>query len=244
MAQYNIKYACGHGSVTKQLYGKNADRERKIRWSQENLVCPDCYKAQKRAADDAAEQIIYLETRGIDGAVSARAAGRIEANKEALKAIGFEWSREYGGTLDLLATSEPPLALVQYHTFTTDDEMKSWLRDLVRAVRPIGYVVKDNISALDRGVFALAAEKRAQERADAATQLALNPRPVRPSWFEAAMQAPGDGKGWNGKFYGRSIYVNGTQVRLSPDQVAELEAYQVRLGAWRKAKAAADQVAK
>lgn len=55
MAWYDVTYSCGHeGRV--QLYGKEADRQRKIEWYEDCAVCPDCYKAeQERKRQEANE---------------------------------------------------------------------------------------------------------------------------------------------------------------------------------------------
>lgn len=50
--KYTVTYSCGHTHEV-QLYGKTADRERKIKWMEEQAVCPDCYKAQKEATAKA-----------------------------------------------------------------------------------------------------------------------------------------------------------------------------------------------
>lgn len=48
MAKYTAKFACGHEEVIN-LYGKNAERERKIAYYQEQGKCSECYKAEKKA---------------------------------------------------------------------------------------------------------------------------------------------------------------------------------------------------
>ena len=52
--KYEIKYACGH-TGTVQLFGKTADRERKVKWL-ETQICPACEHAEieKRRAEEAA----------------------------------------------------------------------------------------------------------------------------------------------------------------------------------------------
>ncbi len=52
--KYEIKYACGH-TGTVQLFGKTADRERKMKWL-ETQSCPACEHAEieKRRAEEAA----------------------------------------------------------------------------------------------------------------------------------------------------------------------------------------------
>lgn len=46
MAQYDIKYACGHEERI-QLFGKDTERKRRISWL-ETMKCPEC-----RAAEDS-----------------------------------------------------------------------------------------------------------------------------------------------------------------------------------------------
>ena len=44
--KYDVKFACGHTS-TIELFGKMADRERRIAFYEKNYLCPDCYKDMK-----------------------------------------------------------------------------------------------------------------------------------------------------------------------------------------------------
>lgn len=48
MAKYDVTYACGHPG-TVDLYGKGSERERKLAWMENNMLCPDCYRAERRA---------------------------------------------------------------------------------------------------------------------------------------------------------------------------------------------------
>ena len=45
MAKHEITFSCGH-TETKELYGKSADRERKISWMEKYGLCSECYKKQ------------------------------------------------------------------------------------------------------------------------------------------------------------------------------------------------------
>jgi hypothetical protein len=47
MAKYTITYKCGH-TVEKQLFGKEVDRQRWIKWA-ESGDCPDCARAEANA---------------------------------------------------------------------------------------------------------------------------------------------------------------------------------------------------
>lgn len=53
MAKYNVEFSCGHTEMV-ELFGKEADRQRKIAWLEKEGLCPDCFKA-KKAAEHKAE---------------------------------------------------------------------------------------------------------------------------------------------------------------------------------------------
>ena len=46
MAKYDVRFSCGH-VATICLYGKEADRQRKIAWYERDGLCPDCYRKQQ-----------------------------------------------------------------------------------------------------------------------------------------------------------------------------------------------------
>ena len=53
--KYEVKMSCGHVE-TVELFGKAADRERKIAWLEKNGICEECKKAEREAADRAAAE--------------------------------------------------------------------------------------------------------------------------------------------------------------------------------------------
>lgn len=44
--KYDVTFSCGH-TETVELFGKSADRERRIEWYKEHGVCTECYKKQQ-----------------------------------------------------------------------------------------------------------------------------------------------------------------------------------------------------
>ena len=48
MAKYDVTFSCGHTAVV-ELFGKEKDRDTKIKWYGEYALCPDCYKAAREA---------------------------------------------------------------------------------------------------------------------------------------------------------------------------------------------------
>lgn len=57
MAKYQVKMSCGHTEI-KELTGKNADREKKIRYYEEQGLCSECYKNMKQE-EAKAEGLIF-----------------------------------------------------------------------------------------------------------------------------------------------------------------------------------------
>lgn len=45
MAKYEVTYRCGHTGIV-QLYGKTKDRERKLEWMSNSVLCEDCQKIE------------------------------------------------------------------------------------------------------------------------------------------------------------------------------------------------------
>lgn len=236
MAKHTINYSCGHGSTEKQLYGPHKDRERYIEWAESNLVCRDCYVAKAKEAGAKAEKIIYIESVGHTMTVTVRASGQIDEHKEALKAAGFGWTRDYGGVMSLLDTKEPPLALVKAHKYTDQAALDAWLREIAETVGHLGYRLESSLNPLDIAVW----QEAAKRRAEAITE---HPRPERPAYY-AEWMAP-KGSECNGTVYGgkgrRCIYVtppegrDGVRHDLTDGQAVEMERYFAALAAHRKA---------
>jgi len=55
MAKYYVTFSCGH-EARVELFGKGTDRERKIAWYEREGLCPECYKAAKRAESKKANE--------------------------------------------------------------------------------------------------------------------------------------------------------------------------------------------
>lgn len=59
--KYDIVYACGHAGVI-QVYGKSADRDRKIKWMETNCLCPNCQANENKKRTE----IAIKETAGLN----------------------------------------------------------------------------------------------------------------------------------------------------------------------------------
>jgi len=96
MAKYTVKYSCGHGEHTVELFGPSKERERKIRWYETNRVCPECYRASKKEEPYAAEVINNMFSGGAWIVIS---RGDTYSIKETLKQHGFKWMEYYTDAL-------------------------------------------------------------------------------------------------------------------------------------------------
>lgn len=68
--KYNITYSCGHEGVVT-LFGKQADRDKMIKFYEEKGICPDCYKAEQNAIiDEEAANYNLPELEGTDKQVA------------------------------------------------------------------------------------------------------------------------------------------------------------------------------
>lgn len=89
MAKYDIKYACGC-ERTVNLFGKNADRERKIAWL-ETQICPQCAaKAAAEAAKAEADANGLPELEGTPKQVAWALDIRAEWSAKVLKMLAME----------------------------------------------------------------------------------------------------------------------------------------------------------
>lgn len=59
MAKYNVTYKCNHEGIV-ELFGKSADRERKLEWL-ETTLCPECYAREQAQKANKGKQIDEIE---------------------------------------------------------------------------------------------------------------------------------------------------------------------------------------
>lgn len=69
--KYDIVYACGHAGVI-QVYGKSADRDRKIKWMETNCLCPNCQANENKKRTEIAIKVYRADS----GCLVDRPSGR------------------------------------------------------------------------------------------------------------------------------------------------------------------------
>lgn len=246
MAKYTINFACGHGSIEKQLYGKGSDRTRKIEWMEANMVCPDCYKDKKIAEDAAAKKIgkICLMP-ALEPIISIEVSGQIEANKEALHNLGYKWSDSSAdGLMGYLSTQRPTRVLALLCKVESPDQAGAWISKQQAALKGLGYEITDSLNELDLAYLAQRLQQRQSandSKAAAAARLAeiqaADPKPpISPLRKRIAAIEKTSGKKWNGKIYGKkgcyNFYVADNKYSATDTEVAERELINTARAAW------------
>ena len=64
MAKYSVNYTCGHKDEV-ELFGKYSLRDERIKWLENNAVCPECYRAAKEAERARATQAAAEKNKGL-----------------------------------------------------------------------------------------------------------------------------------------------------------------------------------
>lgn len=204
MLKYTVTYSCGH-TGTVVLFGKNAEREKKLKWYSESAICPDCYKAEMQTEQEKAGLHVYVEAT-IDINLKAeplfnvRIIGNTTPIKEKIKKAGFKWS-------DYMWNISVPLHKV--------DEM------VQRAIALGAEYTDTDIDYTASENYKIAQAKAAQwikEHGKA---------PDVPQILK--------GKRWNGKIYGKDkVYLDGVETILTAEQLTEINNYVTEKGKYLK----------
>lgn len=248
MSKYTIDYACGHGSFDEQIVGKVSDRQGRADWLAANKVCPECYKAQKAAAEAVAPKTasIVLVT-GLNPVIAIEVAGQTEQNKDALYAAGYRWADSHsGGLLGYFSMRRPGRNLAVMLEITSIEQMQQWLVEQKAKLEAIGYPLTSSLSTLDaeylRKTLATKIEQASAKDAAKARMAEINtidPRPkASPLRQRIADMEKSTSQKWNGKIYGKkgswNFYVADKKHLATDAEVAARETNIAECTAWDK----------
>lgn len=234
MAKYTYQYACGHGTGVVSLFGKNAERERKLAWYADNMVCPDCYKAQQQAAESKAEKVAVVKYYAASIPLfSVVVYGQTFENKEKLKELGFVFADDYEeGIKGLFSISKPKKAWQRMFQAKNETELFENIEKIVADVAELGYVFKNNsINLLDMGLLQTQWAKIAEHKAN---------KPAYNGCFEFMKDRHGEDyhQKWNGKIYGHSgqynYYIDNKKYNMTDEQKAAIETYRAAFAKWQE----------
>lgn len=258
MAKYQINYACGHGSTEKQLYGKTSERDSYIEWAEQNMVCPDCYKAKKRADDAAAKKMAKIcLVPALAPIISIEVNGQIEANKDALYALGYRWSDSTdGGLFGYFSANRPQRVLALLTSVESEEQIGAWISAQQTKLAELGYEISGGLSIIDLEWLktrmaeqkdSIATQKNAKEKL--AEIQAIDPKPpISPLRNRIAELEKSSGQKWNGKIYGRkggyNFYVANTKYSATDAEVEQREAINKARADWEEKYKAEIEAAK
>lgn len=254
MARYEVTYDCGC-TGTVNLFGKHADRERKLEW----LAGQDCYacsskKALEKAQADTTPVTMILEpyttSAGMD--IVAVMQGGTYRVRDELKRLGAVWGvpptsidyATYGGNglgtkcWYIRAPLNPKKVCELCESIddrrVTAENVWRKLVDMAGILAKYPVDVKGSQRYIERMAGALGelrdrylADKKDEDRREA--WLKENPRPV----LTPLREFIGTDGYWNGKVYGGGVvYVDSKRYQLKPEQVKQIEQERAALLEW------------
>lgn len=237
MAKYNVTYSCGHDGVV-DLSGPGKDRERKLEWYSTSAQCPDCYRAAKKAEQEATPICLTVDCNPYDQIVILHFGGNTMQAKEQIKAIGYRWGELPAlGAWGMLDLSRPPMRWHKILKINNPDDLKK----LDAALKEAGAItanIKNNMTIFDIAAFGEVAAKRAEEAAEAeAKKAAIEAK--KATVTRPPVPAKLSGKSWNQKIYGSkgryTIYPDGEKTSLTDAEAAEIEEYLLAKAKYKKA---------
>ncbi len=217
--KYTIMMGCGHEDVV-ELFGKGADRKRKIEYFKKSGLCKECYKESMAAATKAAGLVfnasVLPHVDQTDGSiqVSVWFSGDTKPHKDEIKALGgYRWDERESGE-DWFELRRPSLC------WTKTIKMEALDEEVSKALS-IGAKVKEMDSGFSSTInyqLALLAQESWKEKKGRIDALV---KPIAPAVIK--------GRRWNQKVYGKpgnhSIYPDGEKVCITDEQADELDRY-------------------
>lgn len=241
MAKYTVNYSCGHGSIVKELFGKVSERERKIEWMEENLVCPECYKAEQEILEHQAPKIAYLDVAPASiPLLQVTVTGQIKANQDALKSLGYTWMEAAGGFKEYINGDKPKLRLGKYSEQTFEfSHILAFIKKCRIELEQLGYTLVNNLSEIDKGLLKRQLASHKAQQAEKQKRLTADPKPEK-ICYQFMFDRHGEKLlGWNGKFYGsRSnghyYYYFNEKISVTDEQYQAILDYQTAYEAWKE----------
>ena len=249
MAKYNITYSCGHEG-TVQLFGKNEERDRKIKYYEEFGLCPECYKKQKQEEDAKLGLLIggsVEDTLSDKGEIQIRLffAGDTLPHKEEIKALGYRWTTIDSSQIAYIRKPDMGWVKVIPYERLKEEKEKAFAigakdaevsdRELIyQKTRYQEMLSEQRLHRFEKklGEKTLLDTTENREKQQMYEEKLRNLCPVEPDVIR--------GKYWNEKVYGKqgrySIYPDSKKLAISDEEAAALKKYLSDRAEYRKTK--------
>lgn len=231
--KYDITYSCGHAG-TVELFGKGAEREKKIYWYENSGMCPECYKKfirEKEKEEGLTVSIVLCnEVTAFDKDIFFVFGGDSYNYKEDIKCLeGAAYTDKYPGKNifeDALGNNKPKRWVVP--ASINDYEKK--LEEVEKIAKVLSSPAEADLKRLKQ-VKDLAIKQMNEE---------LELLGSIPPWpEEISIVWPEDAK-WNGKFYGKpgqwSVYFDDQGQPISDELKSSMEKALSDRTEWKKQK--------
>lgn len=219
MAKYTVLMSCGHED-TVELFGKSADRERKIEYFKANGLCKECYK--KQMEEQQAEKGFKFNATALpdinhnNGEIRLFVwfDGNTKPYKDDIKELGgYRWT-ECEAAINYFSATRPEMC------WGKAIDLKDLLTETQKAesIGAESAVIEANLFSMAH--YGIALEKHNEWLRNAKT-IASIPTPEVPEIVA--------GHKWNQKIYGKagyySIYPDGVKTQITDEQAEELNDY-------------------
>lgn len=218
MAKYTVTFSCGHEG-TVELFGKTAEREKKIDYFEKNGLCHECYKKKMEEASKAEGLVfnasILPRVASSDGSylLNVWFSGDTKPCKDSIKAMGYRWSELETTTESMLSANS---SLFWNKVVKADD-----VKVEVEAAQKLGVTTFRVSQKFWNKVDCQIAAKAKKEWEEKHEKMEGLQKPEPPTIIKGCK--------WNGVIYGKagnySIYPNGKKTSITDDDADELKAY-------------------
>lgn len=220
MANYSVRFSCGHEG-TVSLFGKNSDREKKIKWYEENGLCTECYKSKKRAEEAAVPLTLNhtINALRVDDAtgepiVILSFSGNAYEVKDKIKALGYMWCDSYPSDFktSVISTGYAWRKEIKLSELEAETEKAKNMGAVINAKG-----ISDDMEALNLQNALRLQEKWKEKQA---LKAKIN-KPEAPFILK--------GHRWNNTVYGVKgryrVYLDGNETYLTDEQADEVKKY-------------------
>lgn len=219
MAKYTVTFSCGHeGSV--ELFGKVAEREKKIEYFEKNGLCRECYKKKMEEAAKTEGLVfnasILPRVASSDGSylLNVWYSGDTKPFKDDIKAMGYKWGELETTTDSVMSADRPSLF---WNKVVKADGVKTE----VEAAQKLGATTFRVSQKFWNKVDCQIAARLQKEWKEKHEKMAELQKPEPPSIIKGCK--------WNGTIYGQagnySIYLNGEKTSITDEEADELKRY-------------------
>lgn len=247
MAKYSITYSCGHEG-TVQLFGKNEERDRKIKYYEEFGLCPECYKKQKQEENEKLGLLIggsVEDTLSEEGKIQIRLyfAGDTLPHKEEIKALGYRWTTVDASQIAYMR--KPDMGWVKVIPYERLEEEKEKAFAIGAKEAEIS---NQELANQEERYGEMLSEQRIYKRNLHKKEPQDTPENrEKQQMYEEKLRSlcPVEpdvirGKYWNEKVYGKpgrySIYPDSRKLEISDEEAAALKKYLSDCAEYRKTK--------